>query len=99
MGRLSGLIVGVLRNSKHDRERTSKASLTFLTTLKSIRDGHMVFTLSLPSLPRKVLRTKDNSDPLLFCPTFIECGWQSGKVKSDNGRSNSTMADSPHRRH
>eukprot|EP00972_Heterocapsa_arctica_P015905 2345246-Heterocapsa_arctica.AAC.1 len=50
-------------------------------------------------LTRKELRTKDNSDQSPSCLTFIECGWQSVKVKSDNGRSNSRMADSPHRRH
>eukprot|EP00972_Heterocapsa_arctica_P095278 14051706-Heterocapsa_arctica.AAC.1 len=64
---------------EHYREHTSTVSLTSLTMLKSIRDGHMAFALSLPSSPNKVQRTKDQSGPLPFCRTFIECGWQSGK--------------------
>eukprot|EP00972_Heterocapsa_arctica_P082405 12143245-Heterocapsa_arctica.AAC.1 len=52
-GKAKGVDGWSLLNSEPYREHTSKASLTFLTMLKHIRDGHMVFTLSLPSSPRK----------------------------------------------
>eukprot|EP00972_Heterocapsa_arctica_P072383 10691272-Heterocapsa_arctica.AAC.1 len=59
----------------------------------------MAYTLSLPLLLRKERRMRVNSGPSPSYLMFTEYGWQSGKVKIDNGRSNSTMADSPHRRH
>eukprot|EP00972_Heterocapsa_arctica_P048257 7116352-Heterocapsa_arctica.AAC.1 len=42
---------------------------------------------------------RGNSDPLPYSPMHTECGWQSERGKSDNGRSNSMMADSHRRKH
>eukprot|EP00972_Heterocapsa_arctica_P103368 15231437-Heterocapsa_arctica.AAC.1 len=53
--------------------RTHSKGLTdILNKVENIRDGRMASTLSLPLLPRKELRTKDNSDPSPSCLTFIE---------------------------
>eukprot|EP00972_Heterocapsa_arctica_P103083 15191331-Heterocapsa_arctica.AAC.1 len=38
---------------------------------------------------------RDNSDPLPYSLMYTECGWHLEKAKSDNGRSNSMMPDSP----
>eukprot|EP00972_Heterocapsa_arctica_P092265 13607671-Heterocapsa_arctica.AAC.1 len=64
-----------------------------------MKDGQQAYAQSSPSLQNKVLKIRNNSDPLPYSPMHTECGWQSERVKSDNGRSNSMMADSHRRKH
>eukprot|EP00972_Heterocapsa_arctica_P033925 4995183-Heterocapsa_arctica.AAC.1 len=64
-----------------------------------MKDGQQAYTQSSPSLQKKGLKMKDSSDPLPYSHVFTECGWQSERVKSDNGQANSMIADSQCQKH
>ncbi len=64
-----------------------------------MKDGQQAYAQSSPSLRNRVLKMRGNSDPLPYSPMHTECRWQLERVKSDNGRSNSMMADSHRRKH